>query len=155
MKHKYVFSIVAAAVGSVALAAAAVHAEGWGHHGHHHGFGAEQACIVTMTSTQKAGLKAMFSSAEPGLKQDRQTVMADKQAVATAILSGNSSQLSTAEGQLSKDEATLQTAKDALAVQICSNANLTKASALDTGLQTLHQNTHQQASILFQNARSQ
>jgi hypothetical protein len=159
MNRKYVISLVAAVLGSAALAVTTVHAEGgWGpHHGHHHGFGAAQACIVTMSPTQKAGLKQIFSSNKDTLKADFKTVKTDRENVQLAILNGgsyNGTSLSNLESTLQTDEGTLQAAKDALATTICNNANKTAALKLYTGLQSQRQSNREAIQSLFQAARS-
>jgi hypothetical protein len=142
MNRKYVISLAAAVLGSAALAATAVHADGgWGfgdHHGHHGGSLVRKVCLVALPASERPQVKAIFEKAGPGLKTDFEAVKKDRDALADDILSGNDSGLTGAESTLNNDAATLRSAEEAVTAQICGLLNqeqLGKAKTLYGQLQ--------------------
>lgn len=156
MSRKYVLSIAAAAIGSVALAVGAAQANGFGHRGHHHGSAAAKACIAVMTHDQRANLKSIFSGEKGTLMHDHQTVVSDQQALTQAILN-KTSDLSSLEGTLSSDKQKLLQEEDAVAAKICGSLSaqqLSAAQGLYKNMLALRQSTHQQAREYFKQART-
>ncbi|HKD65360.1 MAG TPA: hypothetical protein VKB84_00870 [Candidatus Binataceae bacterium] len=157
MKRKYIFSLAAAAVGSVALAAAAVHAEGFGHHGRHHGSGAVRACIAVMNPTQRANLKTIFTPDEKStLKGDYEAVKGARNALNLAIL-GGTTDLSKQEGDLSAAQSKLLADQDKLAVKICGSIGQPQLGSADTlykNLAALRESTHEKAHEILKEAHA-
>jgi preprotein translocase subunit SecF len=122
MKNGVVLPLVAVIIISSALLAGNVYT--FGSHGHHRGMSAMGPCIGVMSSSQKANLKQTLSSGRQTLKNDHQTVASAKQALVSAILSGNTnvssqeSALATAQQQMQKDE-------DSAAQQVCGQLSST------------------------------
>ena len=160
MKKKYVFSVAAAAIGSAALAVAAAHAAyGFGHHGHH-GSGAAKPCVAVMTHDQRMGLKAIFKGAKTNIIADHKSVKAAKEALAAAILSGDTTTALSApdgpESKLSAAELKLQQDEDAAAVTICgklSSQQLSAAEGLYKNMLKLRESSHEKAREYFKQAR--
>jgi hypothetical protein len=150
MNRKYVISLAAAVLGSAALAATAVHADGgwgggFGHHGRHGGSLVRKVCLVALPADKHPEVKGIFEKAGPGLKTDFETVKKDREAVADAILSRNDSGLTSAENTLNTDAATLRSAQEAVTAQICGlldQDQLGKAKTLYGQLQANRETVH-------------
>lgn len=114
------------------------------------------SCIAVMSPTQRANLKQVFEGNKDKFKADFAAVKKAKNALATAILSGNKD-VSAQEADLSKAKLQLLKDKDAAAIQVCGELDAKQLSAADTlhnNLVTLHENTRKQARSYFEAARS-
>jgi hypothetical protein len=154
MKNGSILPVMAVVIISCALLAENANAQGF--RGHHHGNSAVGPCIAVMSSSQRANLKATFSSEKQTLQTDHQNVASAKQALVSAILSG-SKDVSSQESALASAQQQLQKDSDSVAEQVCGQLSSTQLSAAQTlfnNLTTLHQNSRAQAKTYFQQAQA-